>query len=46
MSLLMKDDETPNSGDVRLFCPLAVVAEANGLAHPIEELRWLGHDSD
>ena len=43
----MKNDEPPDPGDIGLFGAPAVVAEANGLANPIEELDgwgiWLGH---
>jgi len=46
MPLAVEHDEATDPPNVRVFCPVAVVTEADGLADAIEQLgRMTGHPS-
>jgi phage tail tape-measure protein len=46
MSLSVKQDETPNPGDIRLLGTATVVTYPDRLAHAVEQLRGRTHVDD
>jgi hypothetical protein len=47
MTPTVKHNESPNPVDIGVLGPAAVVPHPNGLAHAIEQLRWLRlHEDD